>query len=269
MGCISSNTTLTTARTLAPGDVRLAGGAAVPVSTRFVSEVANALIAATDRLSDADTIGAPVMESERRDAQTAALAALLLMPAPVFELSGRVGVVDDLDVGVRWAGTTLGADAKLRLREGGDGSLHVALIGGYVYHSDLGASVVTELEPLFDDLELLDYSRHDLRASVLLSNDSERIFSWYASLSYVVSFASFESRLVDSLAIDEAFRQTDTSAVIHQFGPTFGIRLGTENVGLLVELSVHYMHFKPRVLGAETNLSGLIITPALGGALSF
>lgn len=109
--CTASLTQGQTARALRPGQVELAMSGSVPVSSRFVGEVAHVVEASADRLRDARDANRPLTEQEQREALEAGLALALFHPALVTEIGGRIGVVDRFDVGIKYAGTLVKASA--------------------------------------------------------------------------------------------------------------------------------------------------------------
>jgi hypothetical protein len=268
-GCVTATTTLQTAKTTPAGDVRLGAGVSLPISTRFVGAVVDVMGDAADRVSDARSADRPLTEAEQRDAIEAILAAILFQSPPVYEMSFRYGIAKDFDAGFRWAGPALRPDVKYRFLDGGDGGLSMAGSLAYAYHTGIGASIVSSVFELFEDFELVDYSRHDLDLAVLFSNDSERWYAWYGTLRYLAAFASFETKLDEAVEAASGRWQTDTSGVIHHVGGTFGFQAKWRPIRAMVELTAMRVFFAPRILGERYDLGGWIISPAIGLAFEW
>ncbi|MDH5493987.1 MAG: hypothetical protein OEY14_18700, partial [Myxococcales bacterium] len=179
-GCVTSATTLQPARTLAPGDVRLVAGMGLPVSTRFFGEAADLIELSTDGLADAAATGRDVTVEEQREAIESVTAILLLQPSPVFELSGRLGLIEHLDIGLRWAGPVFELGAKYQFVDSPRFDLAGSL--AYGYHTGIGASLLSSAFGLFESLKLVEYSRHDLNLGLLASGSREAIFMPYGAL---------------------------------------------------------------------------------------
>lgn len=267
VGCVSSVSQLQTARSLPPGETRLQFGASVPVSTRYVQEIIDSLKLAADRLQDADNLDRPVTEAEQRQAVETAAAVLLLQPAVVPELSARVGVLENLDMSLRWAGPTFRLDGKYQIVNQ-PGQWHAALHGAYVHHTGVGASIATSVYEIFDKLRLASYSRKDIELGLLASTEEQdRPVSMYGGLRYFLAMPRIESQLADGLEAESGQQLVETETNIHQFGGTFGVRLGNRRVSLMAELTVLYMIFETEILGQKTDLGGLVFAPGVGVAV--
>src|SRR5262245_28005677 len=152
--CTTSLTQGQTARALRPGQVEVAMSGSIPVSSRFVGEVADVVEASAARLKDADNADRPLTESEQREALEAGLALALFHPALVTEVGGRIGVVDRLDVGFKYAGTLVKADGKFQFATSDDGGPDLAIALGLTHHLGYGASVLEPAYPLLDYVQL-------------------------------------------------------------------------------------------------------------------
>ena len=254
---------LQTARTLEPGQWEVTAGSTVPVSTRFVEEIADLVDQAADELDDGD----PVTPEEERRAIVSALGVVLFQPAPILAMQVRRGVANDVDLGVRWAGPALRVDGKWRFTHTDD--LDLAFDVGLTHHTGIGASAASSAFDLFDSLHLVSYSRKDLDANVIISNGSNRRVQSYGALRYTAAFIDVETELDDALeAADEAGIR-DTSSTLHAFGASAGLRLGTPRIALLLELTVLRILFEPEILDAPANLSGYLIEPAAAISVTF
>ncbi len=262
-GCVTSTTTLQTARTVPPGEFRGGAAFALPISTRFVGEVVDLIDQVDDSFADAVDEGRALTTDEQREAIESLAGIVLLMPAPVFELNARVGLAKDVDIGLRWAGPALETGVKWHFYEQPGFDLAATL--DYTYHTGVGASIASAVYDIAEQFDLASYSRHDLELAVIASGDPEATVTPYGAVRYLAGFTSFES-VVEEIATESGAPRTDTSAVMHHFGAAGGIRIGTPSIHLMLELTVLYVAFAPTVFGADIDLSGLVITPAIGFA---
>jgi hypothetical protein len=263
-GCVSSVSTLQTARTLEPGKVELVAGASVPIHGVFVSRMADMLDDAASRAAAGNDD--PLNEEERNRTYEAALAAVLLQPAFVPELQGRIGLWDGTDVGLRYAGPAFKLDAKVRLIEQDGFALSAS--GGYVHHTGIAASIAKSVFEVFETLHLVEYSRRDLDIALLVSGDERRLVAPYGAVRYIVGFPTFDLRLPDEIVESGVVPRTDEANTLHYFGATGGVRIG-RSVAFIAELTLMYMRFEPTFLGAQRHLSGMVYAPALGVDVRF
>ncbi len=259
-GCVSPATTLQTARPADPGQVTGTLGASVPVHGAFVDGTIDILRTSADRLGNADT--EPLDAQETHDVVSGGLAALLFQPTLVTELSARVGLVENLDAGVRLTGSNLKLDAKYAFVR--SEYWDVALSAGYVYHTGVGPSAVEVIYDVFETLALADYSRHDLDAALIASTSPRQALSFYMAARYVLALPDVQLRLPAGATL-AGLTDYGTTEPLHIFGPTVGLRLGSEDVALLLELGVMYSLYEPPpVLDIPVDLGGLVVTPAVG-----
>ena len=259
-GCPSAAGTLQTADPVAPGEWQVAAGTAVPVSTRFVTELADLVGNANDQLTD----GEPATAAEERDAIVSAAAILVLQPSPVTTMALRRGIADDIDAGVRFAGPALRLDGRWRFahHEG----ISYAASAGFSHHSGIGSSVASSVFDLFDSVKLVDYGREDLDVNLLASTDPGDKLSYFGALRYMAAFTSLSTRLDD---VSEESPVRDTSEVLHAAGASGGLRLGTRRFALALELTIMRAWFEPDVLGEPADLGGWIVEPGVGVEATF
>ncbi|MFN7135524.1 MAG: hypothetical protein ACK4N5_25860, partial [Myxococcales bacterium] len=201
-----------------------------------------------------------------------AVSLALLPPYPVYELMLRTGVVEDVDVGLKIATTSVGVDARWRFFRGGDErAMHQhASIG-------LGASRYLFRNPLFDALELVridDFSRWDFEVPLLFSAEYGRIAMGYTGLKYIHTRFRLDQTLYalqGTATLLGAPVLTDSVATpMHFYGAVFGAGMGYQHVFLLVELNVGYVWLRPRLYSfvddavRPRNLGGLTVYPAIG-----
>jgi len=265
-GCVTTPTARQTARTVEPQELRVSGGASLPISTRFIAEVSDLVDTAADRARDARDAGRPLTEEEQRELEESALALVLFTILPVFELDARYGIVDDFDVGLRYAGSSLRLDAKYRFLE--RDSMSLAGLLGYTYHFGFGTSVVESFHDLFEITAILDYTRHDVDAGVIVSGNENDTVVPYGMLRYLLAINSLELELDSSFDTETMIPRTELDPLMHVIAGTGGLRIGSEQIELLLELTLGYVILSPEVRGEQIDLGGFIITPALGLAIS-
>ncbi len=268
-GCATSLTTMQTARTLDPGQVQVAASASLPVATSLVGEVVDTGAAVADRLSDAARRGEPITVEEERQAFETALALTLFQPGAYTELMARYGVVEDVDVGLRWGGFLLKADGKWRFHR--ERELQLAVQGGYTLHLSPAPSYASAAVELLEFVGLGDYSRHDLDVAVLASyelGEESEYGGLFAGAKYLVGFLSLDPRIRDVEVIAGA-PTTELDPTLQMAGGVFGLNVGYRWVFLHLELAVLRVFFSPVILGDERDLSGFVVSPAAGLSARF
>jgi hypothetical protein len=258
-GCVGPVTTLEPPRTVEPWRVELVAGASVPVHGVFVSSMAKAIQRGTDRLRAANT--APLSDRERADLDQAALAAVLFQPTVVPEIKARLGLIERIDVGFRYAGPTLKFDAKYNFWR--SESLDIAASAGYVYHTGIGASIAQGIYQLFDDLKLVEYSRSDVDLAVLVSGPGDKHVFPYGAVRWIIGMPDFETKLPPAFVQATGIENSKVDTLMHYVGATGGIRAGGKKVAFLGELTLMYLVFSPEVLGERRNLGGIVVSPAI------
>lgn len=257
-GCATAPTTLQTARTTEQGEFRFHAGASVPISSRFISEVSEAVDRATERAEEAEMAGRPLTPEEERELLQGALGLILFAPAPVFELGARWGPVEKLDVGFEWAGPMLRFDAKYQFLE--RPGVDVAALAGYTYHTGSAPSILEDIHDIFDFALIIDYGRHDVDVAVLASGPRDPALTWYAGLRYMASFVSWSVEV----GFEPDTNRIGSNEVMHLIAGTGGMRIGTDKVQLMLELLLGYILFEPEVEGAPMDLGGILFMPAIG-----
>lgn len=261
IGCATAPTTLQGARTVEEHEVRFHAGGSIPISTRFISSLSDTVDTATERAEMAETAGRPLDDDEERQLSEGSLGLILFAPAPVFELGARWSPVERFDVGFEWAGPMLRGDAKYQMLAQAD--VDLAVLAGYTYHTSTAPSILEDIHELFEFAAVVDYGRHDVDLAFLASSDPRQTASWYASLRYMASFASLNL----DVGWGDMRTRTDTSSVMHTIAGAGGLRVGTEKLALMLELTIAYIVFEPTIEGRDVSLSGFLFMPALG--LSF
>ncbi|QSQ25862.1 hypothetical protein JY651_13435 [Pyxidicoccus parkwayensis] len=269
-GCATTLSTMQTARTLEPGQVQVTGGVGVFAPVGNLIRVVDTGIDQGEEARDAVDEDRPYELSEEAQQKllTAGVALMVAPPGANPELMVRVGVVDRVDVGVRYSGISLRVDGKVLLAHGGEGgrSYDVAL--------GLGAARHFFSSPVLDVLEVVemgDFSRYDVEVPLYVSADFGDVFKLYGAPKYVYSHTRMDPRLVDYSKEGKPVSGFDATlpATVnsHFIGSTVGMALGYRYVYLFAELTGGYVSCKPNLFGVERQLGGVTFYPAFGVAL--
>ncbi|MFP2933998.1 hypothetical protein ACLESO_54515, partial [Pyxidicoccus sp. 3LG] len=278
-GCATTLSTMQTARTLAPGQVQVSGGMGVFIPVGTLVEVVDSGIDQGEEARDAVDEGRPYTLTEEAQERllTAGVALMVAPPGANPELMLRVGVVDRVDVGLRYSGISLRVDAKVHLLHGGTADREGRMEPGqHSYDVALGVGAARHFfsSPVLDVLEVVqmgDFSRYDVEVPLYLSADFGDIFKLYGAPKYVYSHTRLDARLVDYsregkpvTGFDAALPATVGS---HFVGSTVGMALGYRYVYLFAELTGGYIFCNPVLFGEKLNLGGVTVFPAFGIAV--
>ncbi len=265
-GCVTSVSTLQRAQALDPGEVQVTVGMVASVNTSAVGAALDLADSATARLREAEAQGQPITPEVEQQATEAGLALLLFQPGVGLEFIGRVGVYEDIDVGLRYTGQLVKADAKWQLWE--EGSQAAALNLGYAYHLDVGSTALGPALDLLDYFDVGTLSRHDLDLGALWGREWGEWLAVYAGGRYIASFIALDPTLQDVLT-EADLPPTDASGVIHHLGATAGLFVGYKYIFVNLELNIMQIIYNPRILGVSRDLGGTLISPVLGLTLTF
>lgn len=277
-GCATTLSTMQTARPLAPGQVQVTGGVGVFIPVGNIVRAVDTGIEQGEEARDAIDEGRPYSLSEEAQQRlfTAGVALMVAPPGANPELMVRVGVVDRVDVGVRYSGISLRADAKVLMFHGGDADGGRMEPGQRSYDVALGLGAARHFfsSPVLDVLEVVkmgDFSRYDVEVPLYVSADFGDILKLYAAPKYVFSRTRMDQRLVDAsregspvTGFDAALPATVNS---HFWGSTVGLALGFRYVYLFAELTGGYVSCNPTLFGVERELGGVTLFPAFGLAV--
>lgn len=277
-GCATNLSTMQTAKTLRPGQFRIAGGAGVYIPAgQVVGAISEGVSLVKDGVDAANTHQNFQFTEDHQDkVLTAAVALVTLPPAAGWEISGRYGVVENLDVGVRWGLNALRADAKYRLLHGGD--LEGEGQGGrksYDLAIGVGVSKYFFSNPVLDVLEkvkLADFSRWDLEVPLYMSADFNPYFGIYFVPKWVFSHTDFDLKVLEIAqecgCYEEKF-QVPGAVDMHFVGATGGIRAGLPKLSFFMEVTAGRTFVNPKILGKERDLGGVTLYPSIGLAGTF
>jgi hypothetical protein len=190
-------------------------------------------------------------------------------PGAVNEFMGRIGVVENLEVGLRYSGISLRLDGKYRLYHRDTPSPETPLFDRSTDIA-LGVGVSRHIfkSPAFDVLELVevaDFSRYDLEVPLYLSLEWGPILKLYGAPKYVFSHTKFDEKLVGYTSQTEYTLPARVNS--HFVGTTVGAAVGYKWAFLFAELTGGYTFCTPRIFGVERDLGGVTLYPLLGLAI--
>lgn len=273
-GCASTLSTMQTARPLTPGQLQVSYGVGAFVPAGQLLTVVDTSIEEGKRAREAHERGEPyALTAENEEKLFAAGVALSVAPPGVNnELMVRAGVVDDLEVGLRYSGISVRLDGKYRILHGGDPDLGTT-VEGTSYDLALGVGVARHIFKSNKVLDLLkvvqvdDFSRYDVEVPLYLSVDWKDIFKLYAAPKYIYSRTTLDQRLVDYAAQGGESTSLPATVSSHFMGSTLGVAVGYKYFHVYGELTGGYTLLKPRFAGKEHDLGGVTLYPTLGLAV--
>jgi len=269
-GCATTLSTMDTARTTPVGHVRMDAATGLFIPTGPLVDILGAGDRALERLTGGND---PLPAEEAQKLYDAALSLSLMPPAALQEVMIRTGVMEDMDVGLRLATTSLRADVKYRFFHSGtdnEASKHASV--------GLGASRYMFGGVVFDVLEWIkidDFSRWDFELPVLYSWEYKQFFTFHAGAKYVYTrfsldpnFVELQNRLATTVSTPRVTDQVDSN--MHFLGGLAGISAGYKYVFVMLELTAGYSWARPSVYSfidgqtSERNLGGVTLYPSIG-----
>lgn len=269
-GCAASAHQLQRGKSLERGQVEAVAAMALPLSSAAYTAAKDAAASLQQRSDEIPKGGAKFTDGEVRDLTKAGLALVLFSPLPSQELSARVGIGWDMDLGLRLSGPRTQIDVKWQFLQKERHGVDVALSLAGGRHTEPASSLLSSVAGVMESLHLLEYSRYDVSLALLASRDFGRWASLHTGLFYS------RSRISVGTKVDEALAQAGTKTEdfvdpgpFSQVGGVIGGRLGYRWIFLTFELSAARVEFAPSVLDQQVDLSGVMISPALGLVLLF
>ncbi len=276
-GCASTLSSFQTAQTIGRGHVQVTAGTGL-----YVPLGPPARIAAQGVKQAADAAGQgsgyALSEADQQELLSAGIALAVFPPSQQYEVAVRTGILDDLDVGLRYSLSAWRLDTKYRFFHRGDDVLASARSGPPIHRRKsfdmamgLGVSRYSFDHPaveVLDFLQLANFSRWDIEVPLYASADLGDIFKVYVGPKYLYSRTGFDGRLMRAsvVAQDLSGQPLQLPAVVnaHFVGSSAGIALGYRYVHLLVELTGGYTFCEPALFGMRRNLGGPTLYPAVG-----
>jgi hypothetical protein len=296
MSCSTTLSSLQTAKTLDPGQVRLSAGVGLYVpATQGVKVIAQGVELTQRTAASLARNEAPTLSTDDEQAAlTSALALALFPPSSQFEAMLRVGLWRNIDVGLKLSSNALRFDARYRLfhssrYEQNDQFSEVPHEAGFLKSIGqdgkrdstdvtlgVGLSRYLFKNPILDVLKYVklgDFSRWDVDGTLYFSRDFLKYFGLYGAVKYVWSHTETDQTLVRFSQAASEITQTSIQvpAVLNtQFlGGTVGLRAGIPQISFFLELTVGNTWAVARVLEAQRDFGGITVYPALGFASAF
>ncbi|QDG51764.1 hypothetical protein FIV42_13705 [Persicimonas caeni] len=268
-GCTTSMTYTTHPQTLEPGEWQGSVAMQGSANTNVITEYQESVNLAKERIKNANEQGSTLSEREYRQALDSALAFMLFKPAFATEFAARVGVVEGIDVGVRYNGASFKGDVKGRLWQSADERRVLSVMAG------VGRQTI-DLPFKLKYLTLTEFKRTDADLALMFGMEPFSFLRFYAGPRMIVSWVSAEP-VIDPELLDVAPSEYADYAPVKYFqdetivygGATTGIMLGYEWIWVNLELTGMYMAFTPTVLEETRNLSGFQLAPVAGVMLEF
>jgi len=289
-GCATSLSTMQPYETLRPGAVHFSTGYSInaPVS-QSVRSIKSAIALGRHLSAETSREGGVVHPggargvppSEWAEVGAAAMAVALSTPGYNNEYMGRIGVIEDVDVGIRWAWSTLRLDGKVQLyryKPSRRFDMGLSLDVGAGYHFFDGA--------VFDVLSYLnidEFRRFDAEASLIAgmswgTYDSFQI--WFGPKmmlsAYHVDGSLGSFCAPKDIVCADQFRLVDpddTNGGMGLYGGFVGAAVGYRWVWFMVEMTGMWMvakhHILPGLTPEKTDLGGLVLFPSAGFMVRF
>jgi len=269
-GCAAPGWVGSTGRVTPRRDVRLTAGVGYQVSTQAAEvvldgrDLAKALrqkrVTCPDLSGDCWTLEdvRPVVRAGMRFALSSPLSANLAV-------AGRYGLLDGLDVGLRWGPGNLGLDAGVQLFGPRDPSVEGwagSLFAGWT-RRDMGTLGGIIEDVLQGEAKLDDYS-----LTFVAGRQLGQVAHLYAGGRYI--FTSWKLSLLPDLPIiydtgelQRGLLGTDPSGRLHHLGAVLGGAVGWRKVYLGLELDLTQTFGHTEVLFERVDVSGFSVMPAL------
>jgi hypothetical protein len=268
-GCGTTLSTLQPAEPMRPGHVQAQAALDVNVPASRIVDAVDVVATLGSRYAS-DT-GYKPTEAEQRQALAAGVGLGLSSPGVNPDFMLRMGVVKNLDVGLRWSGLALHADGKYRFlatkeptpeeEEDAQAKVGDGPDRGFQGAVSVGISKALYSGFVFDALEFLDvddYSRWNVEVPVIFGTRMGEFGHVWFGPKYIFSTYSVDASLKNVGVVPE------TSGTFHHLGAFGGAGLGYKVVFVFLELTVAKMFAEPEIFGQPTDLGGIVIVPAGG-----
>jgi len=271
-GCATTQTNLTSARTLDQGEFE----ANVNGQVNLNSSPLRTGIAAGESIEN-EIENTPedenVSEETARRAIDFAVASALFRPKPAAEGVFRAGLLDKplggLDAGLRYNGSTVKGDLKFQYWSSEDDAFAASIQPAFGYHSSTAPSAI-------EYITFTEWSRYDYDILAPFGFAYDEIARVWLAPRFMYS------RIKASPKIDEFLKKRLPEEVENRrqdlFGDGENIFYAGLNVGGMVgykyayfalEASVSRVFFNPEILGETRNLSGFAIMPSAALVVQF
>ena len=281
LGCATNLSSLQTAKTLNPGQIRITGGYGVylPVGQLLNGAAAGVTVGAEAVQAKMQNHDYVLTVDDKESLGNAAIALAMIPPSSTYEINARVGVFHNFDVGFRYSINSMRGDAKLRLFHSGDaegwdeprGRSYDIAIGAGVSKYLIGNPINGQLSGVRID----DFNRWDLEIPVYFNADWNSHIGVYfvpkLLLSRTTMTTTFAARPCGCGDGTIAEPETRSAASVNMmfYGATMGLRFGGWRVQGLLEVTVGNTEATPMLFGKKRTLGGATIQPAVGLGVSF
>lgn len=268
-GCSTTLSTLQPAEPMRPGHVQAQAAMNVNVPASRIVDAVDVVATLGDRYAS-DPSYRPSAE-EQRQALAAGVGLGLSSPGVNPDFMLRMGVVKNLDVGLRWSGLAAHADGKYRFlatkepteeeEKAEAGKIGNGPDRGFQGAVSIGISKALYSGFVFDTLdffEIGDYSRWNIEVPVIFGTRLADFGHVWFGPKYVFSTYSVDGSLKNVGVVPES------SGTIHHLGGFGGIGVGYKVVFVFLELTIAKMFAEPEILGQKTDLGGIVVVPAGG-----
>jgi hypothetical protein len=267
MGCTTSLTNMSPARTMKQGEGQAALGYQFDVHTQAFTGIYRAGEAAYEEMQNTDE-DATISEETLRTVLDAVLLWRLFPLGGGPELMGRIGVYDNLlegvDVGFRSNGNVFKGDLRLQVWGSADDAAAISVQAAYGHHRSVINSVL-------EWVALSRWDRRDFDFQVNFGYEVDHFARVYASPRYLLSRVSMDAELSPQIRerLPEQYRDWDPSEVfptsyLHYMGLNFGGMLGYRYAFVLLDVSVFRTYYRPEILGSERDYGGWVFSPTVG-----
>ncbi len=300
-GCAANLATLVDAETVAPKKVHVNFGYGVFLPLGPVAKLAEAGLTEAKRLGDLAKTGQnpPLGDAEKRTLLDAGVAIALMPPSTGWEVQARTGIIDNLDIGLRYSVNQVRGDVRYRLYHSELWEPPEAQPAATAGETGLKEKVASALAPdkrlrsydatvqlgvsrylfkniifeLLDFVKLGDFSRWDFDLTLTWGLDIRRIFKFYGGPKVIYTRFKMDENLyeISKFAGDQGLPIL-TESIDHDmwfFGAVAGIAAGYKWVFVFLELTGGYTYSRPVVLGEERDIGGPTLYPTIAIAAKF
>ncbi len=279
-GCATNLSSLQTAKTLNPGQIRITGGFGVhiPAGQLAHSAAEGIKLGTKTVVANANERAYVLTADDKETLGTAAIALAMFPPSSLWEINARVGVIRNFDVGFRYSINSMRADAKLRVHHSGDaetwdeprGRSYDVAIGVGLSKYMLG----NQIEGQFGGVRLDDFNRWDLEVPVYFNADWNSHIGVYFVPKFLYSRTTMRQTFLSkpcecSEGTSEPETSTPARVDMMFYGATMGLRFGGWRVSGMIELTVGNTEATPVLFGKKRSLGGATIQPNVGLAVTF
>ena len=264
-GCATSLTNMTQARVLKQGQVQGSVGFQADIHTKSISSFGALGELAVDQIENgSDEISEETLRRGLDVALTYAFFPLGGSPEVIARAGVWDGLLEGVDVGIRYNGSVIKGDVRLGLFESADRALAVTAQLGYGHQGSVTPGPI-------EWLTLTELSRNDLDFAVSVGWEYPEIFKVYAAPRVLFSLITSSPKLSKSVrdrlpagVLELGPQQFFPSTTMAYYSGNTGFLVGYKYVFLNVDLSVFRIDFKPQVIGVERDYSGWVVAPTIG-----